>query len=79
MVICVQRHTNDSKQTMLLDGIDVGTKTIHIICFQTLCKLNKSTYRLFAPKNLVLTTIFFWCKNSTSALIKFLRSFIMEM
>ena len=24
MVICVQRHTNVSKQTMLLDGIDVG-------------------------------------------------------
>ena len=24
MVICVQRHTKVSKQTMLLDGIDVG-------------------------------------------------------
>ena len=38
--------------------VEFSTKTIHKICFQTWCKLNKSTYRLFAPKNLVLTTIF---------------------
>ena len=31
MVICVQRHTNVSKQTMLLDGIDVDPPKLHLI------------------------------------------------
>ena len=30
MVICVQRRTNVSKQTMLLNGIDVGPQKLHV-------------------------------------------------
>ena len=30
MVICVQRHTKVSKQTMLLDGIDFGPPKLHV-------------------------------------------------
>ena len=42
MVMCVQRHTNVSKQTMLLDGIDVGPPKLH------LCRggLNRSVHEL---------------------------------
>ena len=30
MVICVQRHTNVSTQTMILDCIDVGPPKLHV-------------------------------------------------
>ena len=30
MVVSVQRHTNVSKQTMLLDGIGVGPPKLHL-------------------------------------------------
>ena len=30
MVICIQRHTNVSKQTILLDGINVGPPKLHV-------------------------------------------------
>ena len=47
--------------------------------FQNLVqKLNKSTYRLTALNNFVYVQSF-WCKNSTSTLIKFLHSVTTEV
>ena len=51
--------------------VEFSTKSIHNICFQTWCKLNKITCRLFAPNNLVLTTIFFGAKTQQVHLSSF--------
>ena len=60
MVICVQPRTNVSKQTMLLDGIDVGPPKLH------LCGggLNRSVNEVFCLFDLILyvhSTIFQLC------------------